>query len=80
VRKKIEVMMKRVATLVPFLALCLFFGTKSVSSINLGGVEVPKDKFIVYIMIGHSNMSGLLSKRIDAPYMDTRTGLYSQGL
>jgi hypothetical protein len=27
-------------------------------AVLLGGTEVPKDKFIVYILIGHSNMSG----------------------
>lgn len=27
-------------------------------AILLGGVEVPKDKFIVYLCIGHSNMAG----------------------
>ncbi len=28
------------------------------SAILLDGVEVPKDKFIVYVLIGHSNMGG----------------------
>lgn len=27
-------------------------------AVNLGGKEIPKEKFIVYILIGHSNMSG----------------------
>jgi hypothetical protein len=27
-------------------------------AINLGGTEVPKEKMIVYLMIGHSNMAG----------------------
>jgi Carbohydrate esterase, sialic acid-specific acetylesterase len=27
-------------------------------AINLGGVEVPKDKMVVFLMIGHSNMAG----------------------
>jgi hypothetical protein len=27
-------------------------------AINLGGTEVPKEKFIVFLLIGHSNMSG----------------------
>jgi hypothetical protein len=34
------------------------FPTVMAHAILLGGVEVPKDKFIVYLCIGHSNMAG----------------------
>jgi hypothetical protein len=39
-------------------ALPLLFLTGICHAVNLGGTEVPKDKFIVYLLIGHSNMSG----------------------
>ena len=28
------------------------------AAITLGGIDVPKDKFIVFLAIGHSNMAG----------------------
>jgi hypothetical protein len=34
-------------------------------AINLGGVEVPKDKFIVYLLIGHSQMAGVITTNND---------------
>jgi hypothetical protein len=36
----------------------VLFPTITAHAILLGGVEVPKDKFIVYLCIGHSNMAG----------------------
>src|SRR3954470_1078890 len=35
-------------------ALCL----QAAAQVNLGGVTVPKDKFVVFLFIGHSNMAG----------------------
>jgi hypothetical protein len=35
------------------------------SAINLGGTEVPKDKFIVYLLIGHSQMAGVITRNND---------------
>ena len=36
-------------------ALCLQAAT---AQVNLGGITVPKDKFVVFLFIGHSNMAG----------------------
>jgi hypothetical protein len=36
-------------------ALCL---QAAAAQVNLGGVTVPKDKFVVFLFIGHSNMAG----------------------
>jgi len=36
----------------------VLFPAITTHAILLGGVEVPKDKFIVYLCIGHSNMAG----------------------
>lgn len=38
--------------------LAALFPAFTAHAIQLGGVEVPKDKFIVYLCIGHSNMAG----------------------
>ncbi len=38
--------------------LSILLPTLSAQAIMLGGVDVPKDKFIVYLCIGHSNMAG----------------------
>ena len=35
------------------------------NAINLGGTEVPKDKFIVYLLIGHSQMAGVITTNND---------------
>jgi hypothetical protein len=29
-------------------------------AINLGGTDVPKSKFVVYLLVGHSNMAGIV--------------------
>jgi MYXO-CTERM domain-containing protein len=44
------------------------FLTSSALAINLGGKDIPKERFIVYLFIGHSNMCG----RVD----DIDTGTY----
>ncbi len=54
--------MKHFSVLILFTAISLFFGMKSAYSIQLNGIEVPKDKFVVYIMVGHSNMAGRVSE------------------
>jgi hypothetical protein len=38
-----------------FAALCC---QAALAQVNLGGVSVPKDKFVVFLFIGHSNMAG----------------------
>lgn len=40
------------------LCFAVLFPALTAHAILLGGVEVPKDKFIVYLCIGHSNMAG----------------------
>ncbi len=41
------------------LALAGILATHSLLfAVSLGGTEVPKEKFLVYLMIGHSNMAG----------------------
>ncbi len=35
------------------------------AAINLGGTEVSKDKFIVYLLIGHSQMAGVITTNND---------------
>jgi hypothetical protein len=37
----------------------LMFRIAPVHGVMLGGVDVPKEKFVVYILIGHSNMAGM---------------------
>jgi hypothetical protein len=40
-------------------AIAVFIiATAALGQVNLGGTMVPKDKFIVFIFIGHSNMDG----------------------
>src|SRR4051812_38251075 len=39
-----------------FLAALAF--QAATAQVNLGGVTVPKDKFVVFLFIGHSNMAG----------------------
>ena len=34
--------------------------------LNLGGTQVPKDKIIVYLLLGHSNMAGVEMTKTDA--------------
>ena len=31
---------------------------KLASGVDLDGVEVPRDKFVVYLVVGHSNVAG----------------------
>jgi hypothetical protein len=52
--KKILLLTAALATLFP-----------QASAINLGGTEVPKDKFIVYLLIGHSQMAGVITTNND---------------
>lgn len=40
-----------------FLSL-IMVGVSYVAALNLGGENVPKDKILVYVLIGHSNMAG----------------------
>jgi hypothetical protein len=37
----------------------------NVTAINLGGTVVSKDKFIVYLLIGHSQMAGIITSNND---------------
>jgi hypothetical protein len=46
------------------LAVIMMYNPRS-EAINLGGVEVPKDKFIVYLLIGHSQMAGIITTNND---------------
>ncbi|MBN1759841.1 MAG: hypothetical protein JW863_16055 [Chitinispirillaceae bacterium] len=43
----------------PFILL-LFMISAQVHAIDLGGTEVPKDRFIVYLLIGHSQAAGVI--------------------
>src|SRR4051812_28558648 len=41
------------------LALSVLMASAGLShAVTLGGTNVPKEKFVVYLMIGHSNMAG----------------------
>lgn len=46
------------------LMILVLYGART-EAINLGGVEVPKDKFIVYLLIGHSQMAGIITTNND---------------
>lgn len=50
-----------------WLCLCvsLIFRAAPVQGIVLGGATVPKDKMVVYLLIGHSNMAGADYSRSD---------------
>ncbi|MEO7424559.1 MAG: sialate O-acetylesterase [Fibrobacteria bacterium] len=48
-----------------YLLLASLFRSSPAQAITLGGVEVPKEKFIVYLLIGHSNMAGVDLKKSD---------------
>jgi hypothetical protein len=52
----LEMALKRVCLCV---CLMLLFRIAPVHGVMLGGVDVPKEKFVVYILIGHSNMAGM---------------------
>jgi hypothetical protein len=52
----LEMALKRVCLCV---CLMLLVRIAPVHGVMLGGVDVPKEKFVVYILIGHSNMAGL---------------------
>jgi hypothetical protein len=41
-----------------FFCICALLFPAAARAILLGGTEVPREKFIVFILIGHSNMSG----------------------
>ncbi|HEX7510296.1 MAG TPA: sialate O-acetylesterase, partial [Chitinivibrionales bacterium] len=45
-------------------SVCVLFFTNA-HAINLGGTEVSKDKFIVYLLIGHSQMAGIITTNND---------------
>lgn len=58
-------------------------GTPARADIELGGKPVPRDKFIVYLFIGHSNMDGHAKVRDNAPSdrawrYDNKTGAWNQ--
>jgi len=40
------------------LSIAMLFLQVATAQVNLGGVAVPKDKFVVFLFIGHSNMAG----------------------
>src|SRR3954467_13730970 len=42
----------------PWMLLGILMSALSAHALKLGSAEVPKDKIIVYILIGHSNMAG----------------------
>lgn len=46
--------------------LGLLFLTAPVHGLMLGGVDVPKEKIVVYLLIGHSNMAGVDYTHLDA--------------
>lgn len=48
------------------LILSLAAGSRARASLQLGGAAIPKEKFIVYLMIGHSNMAGRDYTRSDS--------------
>ena len=45
-------------------SVCALFFSNA-HAINLGGTEVSKDKFIVYLLIGHSQMAGIITNNND---------------
>ncbi len=50
------------------LMLCLWcvFPFRAMADITLGGVSVPREKFVVFLMMGHSNMAGRDINRSDS--------------
>ncbi len=50
--------MKKHSFALSFAALCVLAGTHVGFCVTLNGVDVPKDKLICYLFIGHSNMQG----------------------
>ena len=48
------------------IGLSIFMRVTPIEGVVLGGINVPKEKIVVYILIGHSNMAGIdLSKADD---------------
>jgi hypothetical protein len=54
-------MIKKIA----FILTAILMYSPITEAINLGGVEVQKDKFIVYLLIGHSQMAGIITTNND---------------
>jgi hypothetical protein len=41
-----------------YVLLAALLSQATIAQVNLGGVSVPRDKFVVFLFIGHSNMAG----------------------
>ena len=54
-------MLQNILLLTTIVAILVF----QADAIDLGGTEVPKDKFIVYLLIGHSQMAGVITTNND---------------
>ena len=54
----LKVLMKKHFFAFSMVALFVFAGIQSGYSVTLNGVDVPKDKLICYLFMGHSNMEG----------------------
>ncbi|MBD3320265.1 MAG: hypothetical protein GF350_04130 [Chitinivibrionales bacterium] len=50
---------KRLSTVLVYCVTGIFLVSSPVVSISLDGINVPKDSFVVYLCIGHSNMAGI---------------------
>ena len=47
------------------ICLSLLMRVTPVEGVVLGGITVPKEKIVVYILIGHSNMAGIDLQKAD---------------
>lgn len=48
-----------------WISFSLLLGVAPVHSLLLGGTNVPKEKIVVYLLIGHSNMAGVDASKSD---------------
>jgi hypothetical protein len=74
--RMLKVLMKKHSFAFSMAALFVFAGMQSGHSVTLNGTDVPKDKLICYLFMGHSNMEGFGGGMLDT-VTDPRVWAYS---